>query len=86
MRRLKVGPPGSVIRSKLRHLRKRVDFCLGIEDLATAAREGHPPRLTAEYCLHTTEVVLAIHEALDTGSVYKVKTSFDPMDPMPWAQ
>ena len=86
LRRLTVGPPGSVIRSKLRHLRKRVDFCLGIDDLATAAREGHPPRLTADYCLHTTEVVLAIHEALETGSVYKVKTSFEPMTPMPWAQ
>jgi len=86
LRRLKVGPPGSVIRSKLRHLRKRVDFCLGIGDLAAGAREGNPPRLTADYCLHTTEVVLAIHEALETGSVYKVKTQFDPMDPMPWAQ
>jgi predicted dehydrogenase len=85
LRRLTVGPPTSVIRSKLRHLRKRVDFCLGIDDLATAVREGRPPRLTAEYCLHTTEVVLAIHEALETGSVYKVKTEFEPMDPLPWA-
>jgi predicted dehydrogenase len=86
LRRLTVGPPGSFIRSKLRHLRKRVDFCLGIAELAEAIREGRPSRISEEYCLHTTEVVLAIHNALETGSVYKVKTSFDPLDPMPWAR
>jgi hypothetical protein len=63
-----------------------VNFCLGIAELAEAIREGRPSRISEEYCLHTTEVVLAIHNALETGSVYKVKTSFDPLDPMPWAR
>ncbi|UCF30273.1 MAG: Gfo/Idh/MocA family oxidoreductase [bacterium] len=82
---LTVGPPGSFIKSKLRHLRKRVDFCLGIAELEAAIREGRPSRLSAGYCLHHTEVALAIHNALETGGEYRVKTSFEPMDPMPWA-
>jgi predicted dehydrogenase len=86
LRRLSVGPPGSFIRSKLCRLRKRVDFCLGMADLVQAVRDDRPLRLSEEYCLHTTEVVLAIHNALKSGSVYKVKTSFAPMDPMPWAK
>jgi hypothetical protein len=55
-------------------------------DLAEAVREGRSPRLSAQYCLHIAEIVLAIHNALETGSVYKVQTSFESMDPMPWAK
>ena len=73
------------LRARSRHLRKRVDFCLGIVELDAAIRERRPSRLSAEFCLHTTEVILAIHSALQTGSAYRLKTSFDPIDPMPWA-
>jgi predicted dehydrogenase len=86
LRRLTVGPPGSYIRSRLRHLRKRVDFCLGIAELEESVREGRPSRISEEFCLHTTEVVLAISNALETGSVYKVESSFEPLEPMPWAK
>ena len=74
------------VRARARHLRKRVDFCLGPAELAAAIREDRPCRLSPRYCLHTNEVVLAIHNALETGSAYKVTTSFDPVDPMPWAK
>lgn len=74
------------IRSRFHHLKKRVDFCLGPAELATSVEEGRPCRLSSKYCLHTTEVLFAIHNALDTGSPYKVTTSFDPMEPMPWAK
>lgn len=84
--RITVSPPGSIIRSKLSHLRKRVDFCLGIAEMEAALRENRPSRLSAQYCLHHTEVTLAIHNAFETGSVHKVKTSFKPMEPMPWAK
>jgi len=73
------------LRARTRHLRKRVDFCLGIVELDAAIRERRPSRLSAKFCLHTTEVILAIHSALQTGSAYRLKTSFDPIDPMPWA-
>jgi predicted dehydrogenase len=88
IRRL-ILPPSTLIRAiraRARHLRKRVDFCLGIAELASAIREQRPCRLSARYCLHTNEVVLAIHNALETGSAYKVRTPFDPVDPMPWAK
>jgi predicted dehydrogenase len=73
------------LRARFVHFRKRVDFCLGPDELATALREGRTCRLSSEYCLHNTEVVLAIHNAVETGSSYKTTTSFAPMDPLPWA-
>lgn len=91
-RRFIVIPPSDLFRTwarhlkaRARHLKKRVDFCLGIAELAAAIREERPSRLSARYCLHTNEIVLAIHNALETGSTYKVTTSFEPIDPMPWA-
>lgn len=72
-------------RARIRHLSKRMDFCLGVVELEEAIKEGRLPRLSAEFCLHTTEVVLAIHNAFSTGLTYKVKTSFRSIDPMPWA-
>ncbi len=74
------------LRARFLHLRKRVDFCLGPDEVATALREGRPCRLSPQYCLHNTEVVLAIHNSLETGSHHRVSTSFAPMDPLPWAQ
>ena len=41
------------LRARFLHLR-RVDFCLGPAELATALREGRPCRLPPEYCLHNT--------------------------------
>jgi hypothetical protein len=73
------------LRSRFLHLRKRVDFCLGPAELASAFREQRPCLLSPEYCLHNTEIVLAIHNALAAGSVHSMSTSFSPMDPLPWA-
>ena len=85
-RRFFAGSPVARMRARARHLRKRVDFCLGPAELATAIREDRSCRLSAGYCLHTNEVVLAIHNALKTGTTYKVTTSFGPVEPMPWAK
>lgn len=72
-------------RARFLHLKKRVDFCLGPDEVAQSIVEERPCRLSAGYCLHNTEVVLAIHNALNAGSAYRVRTSFEPMQPMPWA-
>ncbi|HEV2330572.1 MAG TPA: Gfo/Idh/MocA family oxidoreductase [Verrucomicrobiae bacterium] len=80
--------PGSLLKSlrcRLHHLRKRVDFCIGPAEVATSIREGRPCKLSPEYCLHNTEIVLAIHNSLASGTHYKVVTTFDPMEPMSWA-
>jgi len=86
--RRRVPSPHSIaraVRSRFLHLRKRVDFCLGPAALASALRENRPCRLSPEYCLHNTEVVLAIHNSLETGSYHKISTTFSPMEPLPWA-
>ncbi len=81
-----VGPPAALARAQMRRLGgKKVDYCLGIAEMAAAIRENRPCRLSARYCLHHDEVVLAIHHAMETGSLYQVTTSFDPLEPMPWA-
>jgi predicted dehydrogenase len=73
------------VRARLRHLKRRVDFCLGPDEVAHSIIEERPCRISATYCLHNTEVVLAIHNGWGLGRPYEVKTSFEPMEPMPWA-
>lgn len=65
--------------------RRKVDFCLGPVDLARAIREGRAPRLSARFCLHITEVALAISNALDGPAVVEIESRFDAPEPMPWA-
>jgi predicted dehydrogenase len=86
--RMSMGSPRAItraLRARFLHLRKRVDFCLGPAEIATALRDRRPCRLSPEYCLHNTEIVLAIHNSLETGSNHAITTSFAPMDPLPWA-
>lgn len=63
----------------------QMDYLLGVRELCDAIREDRPSRLSAEFCLHTSEIVLAIHNALETNTPYILTTSFEPMQPMPWA-
>lgn len=65
--------------------RRKVDFCLGPVDLARAIREGGAPRLSAHFCLHITEVALAISNALDGPAVVEIESRFNAPEPMPWA-
>jgi predicted dehydrogenase len=65
---------------------QQMDFARGVADLAAAVREGRPPRLSAEYCLHTTEIVLALDTALRHQCSYEMTTTFEPVLPMPWAE
>lgn len=65
---------------------QQMDYCRGVAELAAAITEKRPCRLSARYSLHNNEVVLAIHNALETGSPCKISSSFEPIDPMPWAK
>jgi predicted dehydrogenase len=77
---------GKEARRRSRGLTK-VDFCLGPLDMVGAIEEGRPCRLSARFCLHITEVVLAIHHAFEHEEQYVVINSrFDPVQPMPWAR
>jgi predicted dehydrogenase len=63
----------------------QMDFARGVAELADAAAEGRPCRLSMDYGLHNNEVVLAIHEAPGRGATRRMTTTFAPMEPMPWA-
>jgi predicted dehydrogenase len=61
----------------------RMDFCRGIAELADALRERRPPRLSARWALHINELVLALQ---GPGGAREVRSTFEPMEPMPWAR
>jgi predicted dehydrogenase len=77
-------------RSPSRGVRRRgaaqMDYLLGVQELADAIRERRESRLSAEFCMHANEVVLAIDGALGGASPYVPTTRCAPMLPMPWAQ
>ena len=64
---------------------QQMDFARGVADLAAAISEGRPPRLSAGYCLHATEIVLALDTALRTRCEYRMTTTCEPGVPMQWA-
>ena len=65
---------------------QQMDFSRGVAELAAAIQEKRPSRLATDYCLHNNEIVLAIQNALETGAPYKMTTTFEPIEPMPWAK
>ncbi|MBW4467713.1 MAG: Gfo/Idh/MocA family oxidoreductase [Pegethrix bostrychoides GSE-TBD4-15B] len=65
---------------------QQMDFARGVAELAAAVRENRPCRISSQFSLHNNELVLAIQNALETGAPYKLTTSFDPVEPMPWAK
>lgn len=62
-----------------------MDFARGVAELASAIRDKRPGRLSADFSLHNNELVLAIQDSLETGCAYKMTTTFDTTQPMPWA-
>ena len=64
----------------------QMDFARGIADIADAIRKNRPCCLSARYCLHVNELVLAIHKATEVSSTHIVKSDFEPVEPMSWAK
>ena len=65
---------------------QQMDFCRGVAEMADAIVENRPCRLSSRFSLHNNEIVLAIQNSLETGSPYKMTTSFDSVEPMDWAK
>ncbi len=65
---------------------QQMDFCRGVAEMASAMIENRPCRLSPRFSLHNNEIVLAIQNSLETGSPYKMTTSFEPVEPMDWAK
>ena len=64
---------------------QQMDFARGLAEMAEAIDEGRTPRLSADFCLHATEMVLAVSTALRECSTYRMTTTFEPVRPMTWA-
>ena len=65
---------------------QQMDFCRGVAEMVDAIMENRPCRLSSEFSLHNNELVLAIQNSLETGSAYKMQTSFQSVEPMDWAK
>ena len=65
---------------------QQMDFARGVAEMAASIREGRPSRLSARYSLHVNEVVLAIQHALEKNCTYEIKSTFEAIEPMPWAK
>ena len=65
---------------------QQMDFARGVAELAAAVQEQRPCRISPQFSLHNNELVLAIQNALETGAPYRLTTSFEPVEPMPWAK
>jgi predicted dehydrogenase len=65
---------------------QQMDFARGVAEMAAAISENRPCRLSPRFSLHVNEIVLAIHNALETSSTCKIMSTFDPIAPMDWAK
>lgn len=63
-----------------------IDFSRGIAELAAAAREKRSSRLSARWSLHVNELSLAIQDPATHGCRREIRSTFEPMAPMPWAE
>lgn len=63
----------------------RMDFAAGVAELALSLFEKRPSRLSPRFSLHVNEVAIALHNA-GVGVVYKTRSRFDPVQPLPWSE
>lgn len=59
-----------------------MDFARGVAEVAEAAADGRPCRLSARHALHVLEIILAISNGESTR---RFDTHLEPVTPMPWA-
>jgi predicted dehydrogenase len=64
---------------------QQMDFSRGVAEMAAAIAENRPCRLSARFSLHVNEIVLAIQNAGENNCTHKLKSTFDPIEPMSWA-
>ncbi len=76
--------PTSPRQGKLPPHANRMEFCRGPAEVAAATKEGRRSCMPADYCLHNNEIVLAIHEALESASTRVMTTRFEPVRPASW--
>lgn len=79
-KRPRVYPPVRNANIRRRYARYHMDYGRGIADLAHAIEEQRPARIPADFCLHLTELGLAIQKG--EATTYQVTTAFKPLQPL----
>ena len=74
------------IAGKLPRGANRMQFARGPAEVAASILERRRSGLPADFCLHNTEIVLAIQNALEAHAAYPLTTSFEPLQPPSWAR
>ncbi|HQX48472.1 MAG TPA: Gfo/Idh/MocA family oxidoreductase [Planctomycetaceae bacterium] len=62
-----------------------MDYCRGPAEMVNSLNEKRPCRLSPQFSLHVNELALAIDEAREEGVCRRITSTFDPIEPMPWA-
>jgi hypothetical protein len=65
---------------KEKYARYRMVYARGVADLVRAIDQRRPSTLSPNFCLHLTELALAIQKADPVP--YQVKTTFTPLQPL----
>ena len=65
---------------------KTVDFLRGPSEVAEAIRERRPCRLSADFGVHTVEIVEALQYPERTGQRKVLTSTFAGVPPMTWAR
>ncbi len=55
----------------------------GVTEMAQAIREGRQVRIPGEIALHVLDVLLSIQDAVESGQWVEVKSSLEPISPLP---
>jgi predicted dehydrogenase len=62
-----------------------MDFARGVAELAEAVKSRRLSHLSTRFALHVNEIVLAMQYPREMGSPRVLTSSFEPLQPMPWA-
>ena len=62
-----------------------IDFLRGVDELAESIEQDRRCRLDGRFALHVTELTLATQYAGKASCTHAVKSTFDPIEPLPWA-
>lgn len=64
---------------------KRVDFCRGVDELASSISERRPCRLSGEFAVHIVDLIERL-QFPERNADRRVGSTFSPVEPMPWAR
>lgn len=75
--------PGAVLKAVKKRELVSMDFFRGPAEMAAAISGGRRCQLPADFVLHVAEITLAMQNAGEESSTYRLTTTFEPLSPAP---